>query len=47
MDGAQQLKVICVSQPCVQGDDAVVAKTSVQVCRRLSPPTSCWTTMLP
>ncbi|XP_011604998.2 active breakpoint cluster region-related protein isoform X1 [Takifugu rubripes] len=31
VDGAQQLKVICVSQPCVQGDDAVVAKTSVQL----------------
>lgn len=47
MDGAQQLKVICVSQPCVQGDDVVVAKASVQVRRRVSPLTSCWTTTLP
>lgn len=36
MDGAQQLKVICVSQPDIQGDDAVLAKTSVQVRRRFS-----------
>lgn len=31
MDGAQQLKVICVSQAYAQGDDTVLAKTSVQV----------------
>lgn len=31
MDGAQQLKVICVSQGDGRRDDAVLAKASVQV----------------
>lgn len=31
MDGVRQLKVICVSQGDGQRDDAVLAKTSVQV----------------
>lgn len=37
MDGAQQLKVVCVSQGEGQQDDAVLAKTWVQVGGRFRP----------
>lgn len=41
MDGAQQLKVTCVGQSDGQREDAVLAKTSVQVRGRVSPFTCC------
>lgn len=37
MDGAQQLKVVCVSQSDGQREDAVLAKTSLQVWGQVSP----------